>query len=154
MYKEMSLMEYIYRDDTVSDCMARWLTGKQSEPVLNDKVLTLVKVILKKIFFILLTDEMEVSVERLIHYMGWEYKDEYRSCVNENVAKVSRHNKSIHPHVDVGTKEYLALKSRNRLDFELYDYALQLFNEQWGAVHRRPGGASSSIKKTFIQRLY
>ena len=83
----MSLVEYIYRDDTGSDCMARWLTGKQSEPVLYDTVLTLAKEILKKKFFILLTDEMEVSVERLIYYMGWEYKDEYRSCVNENVAK-------------------------------------------------------------------
>jgi len=144
MYNEMTLMEYIHRDDTGSDWMVRWLTGKQSEPVLTDKDLKLAKEILKKKFFILLTEEMAVGVERLIQYMGWELKDEYRACVHENVARVSRHNKSIHPHVDVGSKEYLALKSRNKLDFELYDYALELFHEQWALLSQVSGETEST----------
>lgn len=144
MFKEMSFMEYIHRDDTGSDWMVRWLTGKQNEPVLTEKDLKLAKMILEKKFLILLTEEMRISVDRLITYMGWEIKDEYRNCVKENVAKVSRHNKSIHPQVKVGTKEYNALKSKNKFDFELYDFALELFRDQWAVVYRRSNGISSN----------
>ena len=80
---------------------------------------------------------MSLSVERLIHYMGWELKDEYRNCIAENVDKVSRHNKSIHPNVKVGTNEYEALKAKNKLDFQLYDHALELFREQWATVYQQ-----------------
>lgn len=133
-YKHMTLMEYIQRDETSSDWMVRWLTGKQHESVLTTKDLEFAKEILRKKFLILLTEEMRVSVDRLIRYMNWDdMKDE--ACLKENVAKVSRHNKSLHPNIEIGTEEYKAMREKNKLDIDLYDFALELFSEQWEIIH-------------------
>ena len=63
------------------------------------------------------------------------------------MAKVSRHNENIHLQIGVGSKEYVALKSRNRLDFELYDYALELLHEQWAAINQKSSGTDSITEK-------
>ena len=66
IYNDMFLIEYIHRYNTGSNWMVRWLTGKQSEPVLCDKDLTLAKDILKKTFFILIIEDIKFGVDRLI----------------------------------------------------------------------------------------
>ena len=132
-YKHMTLMEYIQRDETSSDWMVRWLTGKQHESVLTTNDLEFAKDILRRKFLILLTEEMRVSVDRLIRYMNWNETN--KVCLKENVAKVSRHNKSLHPNINVGAKENEAMREKNKFDIALYDYALELFSEQWEIIH-------------------
>jgi hypothetical protein len=133
-YKSMTLMEYIKSDDVATDWMVRWLTGKQHEPKVTEQDLEFAKEILERKFLILLTDEMGVSVDRLIRFMGWNVTEESKLCIQENVSKVGKHNKNLHPEVEVGSEEYEVMREKNRLDTKLYDYALRLFSEQWSLV--------------------
>mmetsp|Transcript_18033 Transcript_18033/g.20858 ORF Transcript_18033/g.20858 Transcript_18033/m.20858 type:complete len:374 (-) Transcript_18033:590-1711(-) len=134
-YKSMTLMEYLKGDDVASNWMVRWLTGKHSDAVLTEKDLDFAEEILKRKFLILLTDEMKVSIDRLIKYMGWNVKEEDKACIEENVSKISKHNEHLHPNIQVGTDEYNVMKEMNHLDIKLYDYALGLFSVQWSELN-------------------
>lgn len=135
--KNMTLLEYANKDTTSSDWMVRWLTGKNSDPVLTQSDLEFAKQVLRRKFLILLTDDMPTSVSRLVQYMGWDVSWEQSQCIQQNViAKVKRHNENKHPDVPVGSPEYEALRRRNQLDIQLYHYALELFSQQEYIVQR------------------
>ena len=135
-YKDMTLLEYVQGDDVSSDWMIRWLTGKQNEHFMTEQDLEFAKEILKEKFLVLVTDEMKTSVDRLIRFMGWEGKvdEESQKCIEEDVSKVGSHNKNLHPDVLVGSEAYDVMKEKNKLDIELYNFALGLFSDQWKLV--------------------
>ena len=67
-------------------------------------------------------------------------KDDQIGYIQENVAKFSnKMNKSIRPKMDLSPEESEALKQKNKLDLELYKYAIDLFSEQWSLIFRGVG---------------
>lgn len=129
--KEMTILDYAALPDTANNWMTRWLTGKNAEPHLTRDDLTFAKELLRRKFFILLTDHMAVSLERLMYYMNWripeKHFNETHACLMANTGKSQGQNRNKHLMPDPGTPEYEALKAINDLDLELYEYATQLF---------------------------
>ena len=140
-YKEMTVLDYAALPDTSNNWMTRWLTGKNAEPHLTLDDLAFAKELLRRKFLILLTDEMSTSVQRLMHYMGWEIDDadmdDARECLLAATGKKGGHNKNIHKTIDKESAEYEALRQINNLDIELYEYAKDLFVEQWSVLNRK-----------------
>ncbi len=133
-YKEMTLLQYVQSDDTPSNWMVRWLTGKQNQTMLTDDDLNFAKELLRKKFIILLTEEMRLSFYRLTQYMNWSFDESGRNCIDKNLSKVARQNKDLYPEIEVGSDEYKAIREKNSLDIELYNYALELFSKQWKMI--------------------
>eukprot|EP00560_Eucampia_antarctica_P006241 CAMPEP_0197828468 /NCGR_PEP_ID=MMETSP1437-20131217/5020_1 /TAXON_ID=49252 ORGANISM="Eucampia antarctica, Strain CCMP1452" /NCGR_SAMPLE_ID=MMETSP1437 /ASSEMBLY_ACC=CAM_ASM_001096 /LENGTH=356 /DNA_ID=CAMNT_0043429677 /DNA_START=212 /DNA_END=1282 /DNA_ORIENTATION=+ len=133
-FKDMTLLEYANREATSSDWMVRWLTGKNSDPVLTSSDLDFAKRVLRRKFIILLTEEMKTSVKRLIQYMKWDLTDQQKLCVQENVERVRSHNQNVHPKISETSDEYKALRKRNQFDIDLYYYARELFYKQGSLI--------------------
>jgi Sulfotransferase family len=140
-YKDMTVLDYAALPDTSNNWMTRWLTGKNAEPHLTRDDLAFAKELLRRKFLILLTEEMSTSVQRLMHYMGWEIadedRDEARECLLAATSKKGGHNKNEHNSIDKESAEYQALSQINSLDIELYEYAKELFVEQWSVLNRK-----------------
>ena len=140
--KTMSLADYAQLESTANDWMVRWLTGKHAE-VLTRSDLEFAKELLRRKFLILLTDEMKTSVTRLASYMGWSIDDGMMGCIDQHSTRTGGANKSTQqegagrPPLEPGTDDYEALLNINRFDVELYEYAQELFVEQWSTVQDR-----------------
>ena len=48
-------------------------------------------------------------------------------------------NQSIRPKMNLSPEESEALKQKNKLDQQLYQYAIDLFSEQWSLIFRGVG---------------
>jgi hypothetical protein len=158
-YKDMTVLDYAAQPDTSNNWMTRWLTGKNAEPHLTRDDLAFAKELLRRKFLILLTEEMSTSVQRLMHYMGWEIADEdmdeARECLLAATSKKGGHNKNEHNSIDKESAEYQALSQINSLDIELYEYAKELFVEQWSVLNRK--GSPFNVEKInalFIEGNY
>lgn len=140
-YKEMTLLDYAAMPDTSNNWMTRWLTGKNAEPHLTRDDLAFAKELLRRKFLILLTEEMTVSTQRLMHYLGWELDeadmDDAQECLLAATDKKGGHNKNNHQLIEKDSAEYDALRQINNLDIELYEYAKELFVEQWSVLNRK-----------------
>ena len=151
--KEMTLLEYAALPDTANNWMTRWLTGKNAEPHLTQEDLSFAKELLRRKFLVMLTDEMESSVQRLLYYMDWHIDEERyeatRQCLASNTAKTQGQNRNKHATPDKGSPEYEALRAINHLDMELYEYAKELFQQQWSVVFR--GGPNAHIDGLFVK---
>jgi len=123
-FQNMTLLQYATREDTSSNWMTRWLTGKHSAPYVEPSDLHFAKEVLRRKFLVLLTSDMLQSVNTLISYMNWEPDKSQYQCIQHNVDMVVKHNKSMHPKlINIDPKVRQALIQKNLLDIELYDYA-------------------------------
>lgn len=139
-FKTMSLVEYAARPDTPHDWMVRWLTGKNHEE-LTPADLDFAKALLRRKFFVMLTDDMPTSIDRLVRYMGWDdVTSEMKKCARDAASKEMGKNGHEHRRIAPGTEEYRALRDINLMDVELYDYAVnELMHEQWVFVYSGVG---------------
>jgi len=84
---------------------------------------------------------MTVSTQRLMHYLGWELDeadmDDAQECLLAATDKKGGHNKNNHQLIQKDSAEYDALRKINNLDIELYEYAKELFVEQWSVLNRK-----------------
>jgi len=128
------LLDYAALPETPSNRMVRWLTGKNSDPNLNEDDLEFAKALLERKFLVMLTDKMATSIERLIYYMNWDesatipelYK-ETKSCLITNTNNKEEAQNQV---PKVGTVEYDALYAINELDMKLYEHAKKVFKKQ------------------------
>jgi hypothetical protein len=97
--------------------------------------LELAKAILQEKFMILLIDDKFGSWTKLDVYMGWPYSTQDRRHCEDSLLKL-HWPQLAEEHPPVGTNEaaYSHLVERNRWDMELYDFALQLFQQQTEAL--------------------
>eukprot|EP00521_Asterionellopsis_glacialis_P007786 CAMPEP_0195285114 /NCGR_PEP_ID=MMETSP0707-20130614/3060_1 /TAXON_ID=33640 /ORGANISM="Asterionellopsis glacialis, Strain CCMP134" /LENGTH=514 /DNA_ID=CAMNT_0040344557 /DNA_START=160 /DNA_END=1704 /DNA_ORIENTATION=+ len=154
-FKSMSLLEYAALPDTSSNWMVRWLTGKNADPDLTKDDLEFCKELLRRKFLVLLTDEMSSSIQRLLHYMDWadipkNKFDETKQCLKESIHKETGLNQAKHPTPEKGSAEYEALRRINHLDLELYEYAQELFVEQWSVLYK---GEGTQLNELFLEDL-
>mmetsp|Transcript_12562 Transcript_12562/g.22618 ORF Transcript_12562/g.22618 Transcript_12562/m.22618 type:complete len:87 (+) Transcript_12562:3-263(+) len=78
---------------------------------------------------------MEESIRRFNVVIGIDQSDEeIKKCMDQNVGNNKRVNSNPHPMVEQGSPEWKALAEKNDLDIRLYDYVVQLFEEQRGII--------------------
>lgn len=131
----ITLLEYAHQHSD-NNWMVRMLANVQTEFVTPDD-LHFAKSVLKKKCLILMMDQFEESLDRLITYMGWS--DDNPSHLDETSGKNKCYdafanrtpaNTNEHPDIEPSSKEWEALRERNEYDINLYHHAISLFQEQ------------------------
>jgi len=130
--------------------MTRMLTNNFSGP-LQTADLEAAKETLRQKCLIGLTTKMEESISRIEMFFGWKPKDLHRNghlvpgseCRNQYFGNRGVHlNKNKHPPVVPGSDTWRVLEEVNRFDLPLYQYAVQLFDEQAKLFASRESGSS------------
>ena len=135
--KGMTMMEYVKDGRFYED---NWVTRMLSNvhgTELNEDDFIYAQNLLKEKIFILLLDELEESVDRMLHYMNWISNENEaqiqkglmeKKCIDSILSKPT--NKSNHDKDDVteGSEVWTAIASINHYDMELYKLAKELFN--------------------------
>merc|ERR1712157_159133 len=94
--------------------------------------LDLAKEILKTKCLIGLLSRKQESLERFQAYFGWSKlakKSGVAEC-EERLLGWGWSNKNKHPEVDINSEAYHLIRTKNELDIKLYEYAIELFDEQ------------------------
>jgi len=128
-----TIMEFVNSPMCYDNWVVRRLIHKMPYNMeITDDDLALAKEIVKRKMLVLLTDDMEGSVERMRQYFGWdedELTDEQKGCIHRYAVEEPR-NANPHEELDPESEEYRAIRDKNLADIELYEYARQLFQEQ------------------------
>ncbi len=108
--------------------MTRFLTNEMNDVLTSDH-LDMAKEIVRRKIFVGLTHDLEKSFGRFMNYLGWDQNvsQEERNCLSTYLSKGSNRNKH---NVEEGSRGWMALRQKNMFDLELYDYVLQLYEEQ------------------------
>lgn len=125
-----SIEDYAISEFAEDNWMTRYLTNKMTEMLTQDD-LDVAKEILRRKVIIGLVLDVRSAVERFLNYFGWDYNtlnQEQQECMNKYLSSGS--NSNAHEIVEEGTMGWRILRANNLLDLELYDYALQLYEEQ------------------------
>jgi len=112
--------------------MVRFLTNKMTEMVTR-KDLEIAKEILRRKCLVGVIVDIEGSIKRFNQYFGWNDKIDLtnpfsQQCVEKYLSGGS--NKNTHELVEEGGMGWKILRANNLLDLELYEYVLQLYEEQ------------------------
>mmetsp|Transcript_29462 Transcript_29462/g.42772 ORF Transcript_29462/g.42772 Transcript_29462/m.42772 type:complete len:115 (-) Transcript_29462:111-455(-) len=104
------------------------LDKKNVKAPITDDDMILAKQILRDKYLIGLQTEMEESIDRFDKFYGW-YENPFRSrCMKEHIHHADNGNP--HKSVKEGSRAWDLAVEKNLRDMELYDYAVQLFEEQ------------------------
>ena len=135
--QSMTLLEYATEHHT-DNWMVRMLANVHGKHVTaND--LHFAKHVIKNKCLVLLMEEFDESVDRLLTYMNWQAHidpSHIDPVTNDNKClDAFEHrtpsNKNEHPDIEPGSEEWETLKGKNEYDIILYHYAKSLFeNEQ------------------------
>lgn len=141
-----SIEDYAISIFAEDNWMVRFLTNKMTEMV-TQKDLLVAKEILRRKCLVGLMNDVEGSVKRFNEYFGWNNNIKNRSeeqqlhsqtIENEQeCAKQYLHggsNKNKHELVEEGGPGWKILRANNLLDLELYEYVLQLYEEQGNQI--------------------
>ncbi len=127
--KNMTLLEFANREETPTNWMVRYLTGNMMKSTVTREDLDLAKSILEKKFYILLTKEIGIGVDRFLKDMNFKMTQEARLCVDEEMSKIS--DSLSYPRTNMTSSAVRVLQKKNDLDTELYEHAVKLFTRQW-----------------------
>ena len=125
-----SIEDYAISEFAEDNWMTRFLTGKMTGLLIRDDLEVAREILRRKVIIGLILD-VRSAVERFLHYFGWNFNSlspEQQQCLNAYLSSGS--NKNAHDIVEEGTMGWRILKANNLLDLELYDYVLQLYEEQ------------------------
>ena len=124
----MSIDEYVASNKVESDWMVRSLVGKlEGGRVTEDDLFHAMEFIESKCL-IGLTSAYSESYKRFENY--FELPSSHNvNCENKVMGELARQAKS-HPKVDAHSETWKKFEERNKFDLMLYNYALQLFDEQ------------------------
>mmetsp|Transcript_15528 Transcript_15528/g.22705 ORF Transcript_15528/g.22705 Transcript_15528/m.22705 type:complete len:350 (-) Transcript_15528:208-1257(-) len=125
----MTIEEWLFRQrrdkgDIMNILMKRFLNKTQ----FTSKDLEKAKDIVQTKYLVGLTSKMEESVDRFDTYFGWVDNEKRPLCQEEAIK--SGFNKNPHPPVEKGSKTWNILADYLSYDLQLYDYIVQLYEEQ------------------------
>ncbi len=121
--------EYAVSEFAENNWMTRFLTNEMSGQ-LTRAHLEIAKEILRRKVFVGLTLDMEASFERFMTFFGWNKQGlttVQQKCLKKYLFNGSNRNNHL---VEEDTIGWKLLKGNNIFDLELYDYVLQLYEEQ------------------------
>eukprot|EP00578_Thalassiosira_sp_NH16_P026747 CAMPEP_0181094344 /NCGR_PEP_ID=MMETSP1071-20121207/9944_1 /TAXON_ID=35127 /ORGANISM="Thalassiosira sp., Strain NH16" /LENGTH=381 /DNA_ID=CAMNT_0023176669 /DNA_START=141 /DNA_END=1286 /DNA_ORIENTATION=+ len=112
--------------------MVKKLAGKRMNAQVSDLDLAIAMRTLQERFYVGMMDQMEESIRRFNIVMGIdETKENTKKCMEEYFGHgVEKKNSNSHPKVEEGSEEWEILAEKNSLDVRLYEYVLELFDEQ------------------------
>jgi hypothetical protein len=132
-WKRIDILEYAKVRNTDNDHMVKKMAGIAANATATEAHLRVAMRTIEKRFIVGLMDQMEESVRRFNIVMGISETDENKKCMDHffhDSLGAKRHKSNSHPQVKKGSATWNALAKRNKLDLRLYDYILQLFDEQ------------------------
>ena len=128
---------YARSDRVENNWMVRFLTGELTGD-LTERHLDVAKELLRTYCLVGLMEEKAESIRRFESYLGFTYRGpEGRDC-RDKYLHWDYGNKHEHPPVEEGSTAWNLLYRKNELDMKLYEYALEVFQEQ-GKLFQ-PGG--------------
>mmetsp|Transcript_7684 Transcript_7684/g.11744 ORF Transcript_7684/g.11744 Transcript_7684/m.11744 type:complete len:477 (-) Transcript_7684:167-1597(-) len=123
----MSLEEFAA--DVSENWMVRTLTNTVTGS-LDENHLKIAKEILRRKFLIGLLDEKTESLRRIQAYFGWKLPSRVSQTCKNNMFYFEPQSKNIHDVLERDSEVYETLRRHNQFDMDLYEYAVELFNEQ------------------------
>lgn len=136
-WKRIDILEYAKVRNTDNDHMVKKMAGIAANATATEAHLRVAMRTIEKRFIVGLMDQMEESVRRFNIVMGIIETDENKKCMDHffhDSLGAKRHKSNSHPQVKKESATWNALAKRNKLDLRLYDYILQLFDEQRGII--------------------
>jgi len=130
--ESMTLLEFAQSEATPSNWMVRFLTGRMTKATMTPNDLAVAKEILEQKVFVILTKDIDGGVEKLLQHMRYKVSSEGRNCIQNEVKKLNTRMNYLH--VDMSSPAVEILKERNKLDMELFDFAMKLFTRQWKTI--------------------
>jgi len=127
-YAKMSILEYAQRDLTPTNWVTRSLVGSLETLEVTHKDLQLAKEIVKEKMLVLIFEDIDESINRLLEYFGWEASEEDRECVFEDVHRMYNHMH--YPALSATDEAWELIAKRNEYDIHLYHYAKSIYSEQ------------------------
>jgi hypothetical protein len=126
----MTMIEYANSRFYFDNWVTRRLIHKMNPlETITDADLRLAKEIIKQKAFILLTELFEPSIYRMLQYFDWGLTAKNHWC-GIKYAKVDPVNQNPHPVPEPGSPEWLAFRSRNWIDVEIYQYSVDLYHSR------------------------
>ena len=112
--------------------MVKKLAGKRMNDVVDEEDLQLAMRTLKSRFVVGLMDNMEESIHRFNTILGIdETLETSNDCMDQYFGHGTlKSNSNSHPKVSEGSQAWKALAEANPLDIKLYEFIIQLFEEQ------------------------
>ena len=125
-----SVEDYAISEFAEDNWLVRFLTNKLTEHLSRDDLDVAKEILRRKVLVGLLVD-VKGSVMRFNKYFGWDHlnlTEQQQSCTEKYMSGGSNTNK--HDGIEEGGPGWRILRANNLLDLELYEYALQLYEEQ------------------------
>jgi len=126
-----SVEDYAISEFAENNWMTRFLVGKMIG-MLERIDVDIAKEILRRKVLIGLVVDVEGSVTRFNKYFGYDNNSppskELQDCMDTFLKSGS--NKNVHTLIEEGGIAWRILRANNLFDLELYEYALQLYEEQ------------------------
>ncbi|KAL7488823.1 hypothetical protein ACHAW6_014421 [Cyclotella cf. meneghiniana] len=110
-----------------------WMVRLLSNELENDLTLhhlELAKEVLRKKCIIGLLEDKSESWDRFERFFRWKFPTRRQRECQERILHWGWSNKHSHPTLEEGSLAWNLLLKRNELDMKLYEYALQLYQEQ------------------------
>jgi len=133
-WKNIDILEFAKRRNSDNNHMVKKLAGLEVNQTATEDDMRMAMRTIRKRFIVGLMDKMEESIHRFNAVMGInESVEDNRQCMDHffhHALGAKKHNSDSHPHVDPGSAAWNALAKRNQLDIRLYEFVLELYDEQ------------------------
>ena len=123
-------MNYEFEDNSLT----RYLSNEFIEPLTRENNLEIAKKVLKNYCLIGLLERKEETWARLESYFGWKTQGQWTEDCKERYLEWGWANKHSHASIDPDSRVYELLLERNKMDMDLYQFAVELFQEQSSLV--------------------
>ena len=137
-WKDVDVLDWANDINIDNNHMVKKLAGKVQKDEATEVDLARAKVTIKKRMIVGLMDHMEESFNRYNTVMNINAKtnDKYTRCMNTYFGGGTnkKSNSNSHPKVDENHPAYQVLAEKNKLDIELYQYILEIFDEQKATI--------------------
>ncbi|OEU06342.1 hypothetical protein FRACYDRAFT_150140, partial [Fragilariopsis cylindrus CCMP1102] len=126
--KDMTIEEFAAGNKDEVNFMVSMLNNDPS--VIDERHLEIAKEVLREKVLVGLQSDMEESARRFFSHFEWKKDDDDWNPCEKRILFKGGVNSNKHSKVEEETKAWKLLASKNSLDIQLYEYAVELFHEQ------------------------
>ena len=127
----MTIIEWVHSGKAENNWLTRVLCGDMDSPILTDEHLALAKEIINRKFVVGLSTDMAESWSRFRSHFGWVGSSNNKNsdaCMKQMTEEGANTNK--HGDIDEDSEEWRAISSINKIDLQLYQHIVELFNDE------------------------
>ena len=140
-WKTMKISYWARMVNNDNEHMVKKLAGKRMNEEVTEQDLQLAMRTVKERFVVGLMHNMEESIHRFNVILGIDESTELsRNCMDQFFGHgVKKTNSNSHPKIKEGSVPWDSLAQANQLDIRLYNYMVELFDEQRGLIESYRG---------------